>query len=57
MEAETRIITRYSETDQMEIVHHSNYTVWFEAGCRWVKQCMRACNVIIDIDDAEEEEK
>ena len=32
MEAETRIITRYSETDQMGIIHHSNYAVWFEAG-------------------------
>ena len=32
MEAETRIITRYSETDQMGIIHHSKYAVWFEAG-------------------------
>lgn len=32
MEAETKIITRYSETDQMGIIHHSNYAVWFEAG-------------------------
>ena len=32
MQAETKIITRYSETDQMGIVHHSNYAVWFEAG-------------------------
>lgn len=23
---------RYAETDQMGIVHHSNYPVWFEAG-------------------------
>lgn len=24
--------TRYSETDQMGIVHHSNYPIWFELG-------------------------
>ncbi len=29
---ETRFIVRYAETDQMGIVHHSNYAVWFEAG-------------------------
>jgi len=28
---ETRIIVRYAETDQMGIVHHSNYPIWFEA--------------------------
>lgn len=32
METKTNIITRYSETDQMGIIHHSNYAVWFEAG-------------------------
>lgn len=32
MEAATKIITRYSETDQMGIIYHSNYAVWFEAG-------------------------
>lgn len=32
MQTETKIITRYSETDQMGIIHHSNYGVWFEAG-------------------------
>jgi len=32
METETKIIPRYSETDQMGIIHHSNYVVWFEAG-------------------------
>jgi len=30
--SETRFIVRYAETDQMGIVHHSNYPVWFEAG-------------------------
>ena len=28
---ETEIIVRYAETDQMKIVHHSVYPVWFEA--------------------------
>lgn len=32
MQSETRVIVRYAETDQMGIVHHSNYAVWFEAG-------------------------
>jgi acyl-CoA thioester hydrolase len=32
MESETRFIVRYAETDQMGIVHHSNYAIWFEAG-------------------------
>lgn len=30
--SETAIKVRYAETDQMGIVHHSNYAVWFEAG-------------------------
>ncbi len=29
---ETNFIVRYAETDQMGIVHHSNYPIWFEAG-------------------------
>lgn len=32
METKTVFTTRYAETDQMGIVHHSNYAVWFEAG-------------------------
>ena len=32
MQTETRFIARYAETDQMGIIHHSNYAVWFEAG-------------------------
>lgn len=32
MESETEFIVRYAETDQMGIVHHSNYAIWFEAG-------------------------
>lgn len=29
---DTEIRVRYAETDQMGIVHHSNYLVWFEVG-------------------------
>src|SRR3954465_2541383 len=29
---ETEIRVRYAETDQMGIVHHANYLVWFESG-------------------------
>lgn len=32
METKTQLIARYQETDQMGIVHHSNYPIWFEAG-------------------------
>lgn len=32
MSSETRLIVRYQETDQMGIVHHSVYPVWFECG-------------------------
>ncbi len=28
----TQFVVRYAETDQMGIVHHSNYPIWFEAG-------------------------
>jgi acyl-CoA thioester hydrolase len=30
--SKTEIIVRYAETDQMGIVHHSVYAIWFEAG-------------------------
>ncbi len=29
---ETRIRVRYAETDQMKVVYHSNYFIWFEVG-------------------------
>lgn len=32
MKTETILTVRYAETDQMGIVHHSNYPIWFEAG-------------------------
>lgn len=31
MSCETHITARYAETDQMGIIHHSVYPVWFEA--------------------------
>ena len=30
--SETHFVVRYAETDQMGIVHHSNYYAWFEVG-------------------------
>jgi acyl-CoA thioester hydrolase len=32
MDTKTIFTARYAETDQMGIVHHSNYAIWFEAG-------------------------
>ncbi len=32
MQTESRLNVRYAETDQMGIVHHSNYPIWFEVG-------------------------
>lgn len=32
MEVKTTFTVRYAETDQMGIVHHSNYAIWYEAG-------------------------
>jgi acyl-CoA thioester hydrolase len=29
---ETRVRVRYSETDQMGVVYHSNHLIWFEVG-------------------------
>ena len=31
-EAETRVRVRYAETDQMGVVYHANYLIWFEVG-------------------------
>ena len=30
--SETRVRVRYAETDQMGVVYHANYLVWFEIG-------------------------
>lgn len=32
MHARTKVTVRYAETDQMGIVHHSIYPVWYEIG-------------------------
>jgi acyl-CoA thioester hydrolase len=32
MTTETRVRVRYAETDQMGVVYHANYLVWFEVG-------------------------
>ena len=32
MQTESRFTVRYAETDQMGIVHHANYAIWFEVG-------------------------
>lgn len=32
MGSETKLVVRYQETDQMGIVHHSVYPIWFECG-------------------------
>ena len=29
---EARVRVRYAETDQMQVVYHSNYIIWFEVG-------------------------
>lgn len=29
---ETKLVTRYAETDQMGIIYHSNYFIYFEVG-------------------------
>ena len=30
--AEARVRVRYAETDQMGVVYHANYFIWFEVG-------------------------
>jgi acyl-CoA thioester hydrolase len=32
VKGETRVRVRYAETDQMGVVYHANYLVWFEVG-------------------------
>ncbi len=39
MKSHTSINVRYAETDQMGIVHHSVYAIWFEAArTDWIRQ-------------------
>lgn len=38
MRSQTTIVARYAETDQMGIVHHSVYPIWYEvARTDWIK--------------------
>lgn len=30
MRSHSKVVVRYAETDQMGIVHHSNYPIWYE---------------------------
>jgi acyl-CoA thioester hydrolase len=32
MTSETKVRVRYAETDQMGVVYHANYLIWFEVG-------------------------
>ncbi|HVJ48648.1 thioesterase family protein [Desulfitobacterium sp.] len=32
LSSETKLRVRYAETDQMGVVYHSNYLIWFEVG-------------------------
>lgn len=32
LSGETRVRVRYAETDQMGVVYHANYLIWFEVG-------------------------
>ena len=39
MKSKSQIIVRYAETDQMGIVHHANYPIWYEvARTDFIKQ-------------------
>lgn len=49
--AETRVRVRYAETDQMGVVYHANYLVWFEVGR---VELMRQCG--LNYRDLEKEE-
>lgn len=40
--AEARLRVRYAETDQMGVVYHANYLVWFEVGR---VELMRVCGL------------
>jgi len=48
MEIETKLTVRYAETDQMGIVHHSNYPIWFEAGRSNYLKALGVANTTIE---------
>lgn len=36
----SQVVVRYAETDQMGIVHHANYPIWYElARAEYIKAC------------------
>lgn len=38
MRSQTNIVARYAETDQMGVIHHSVYPIWYEAArTDWIK--------------------
>ena len=42
MVTRTKIVARYAETDQMGVIHHAVYPVWFEAArTEFVKQAVQ----------------
>ena len=48
MKTKTIFTVRYAETDQMGIVHHSNYAIWFEAGRTDFFKTIGISNTIIE---------
>ena len=48
MQGEIIFTVRYAETDQMAIVHHSNFAVWAEAGRNDLLKSIGASNKIIE---------
>jgi acyl-CoA thioester hydrolase len=50
MQSQTRFTARYAETDQMGIIHHSNYAVWFEAGRTDFLKYLGISNTLLSIE-------
>lgn len=48
MISELKLTVRYAETDQMGIVHHSNYAIWFEAGRMDLLESLGVSNTLIE---------
>jgi acyl-CoA thioester hydrolase len=55
----SRVRVRYAETDQMGVVYHANYFVWFEVGrtdllrgCGWTYREMEADGVSLPVIEA-----
>ena len=51
--AEARVRVRYAETDQMGVVYHASYLVWFEVGrVEFIRQLGMAYKAMEQEDDA-----